>query len=99
MFFSRILPVIRTFISLPAGVARMPLVRFTALTLAGCLPWVLGLALAGEAVGSEWASVRKKFDYVDYAVVGLVLAAIVYALLRRRRTGSDSGGPAADVAG
>jgi membrane protein DedA with SNARE-associated domain len=85
IFFSRMLPIIRTFISLPAGVAKMPFVRFSVLTLAGCVPWVLGLALAGEAVGSEWKSVRKGFDYVDYAVVALVVIAIVYAIVRRRR--------------
>src|SRR5438105_2173895 len=85
IFFSRMLPIVRTFISLPAGVAKMPFGRFTVLTLAGCVPWVLGLALAGEAVGSEWRSVRKGFDYVDYAVVALVVLAIVYAVVRRRR--------------
>jgi len=85
IFFSRMLPIIRTFISLPAGVAKMPFIRFTVLTLAGSVPWVLGLALAGEAVGSEWHSVRKGFDYVDYAVVALVVLAIVYAIVRRRR--------------
>src|SRR5918996_3382893 len=50
VFFTRMLPIIRTFISLPAGVARMPFWRFTALTLAGCVPWVLLLGLIGEAV-------------------------------------------------
>jgi len=85
IFFSRMLPIIRTFISLPAGVAKMPFIRFTVLTLAGCVPWVLGLALAGEAVGGEWRSVRKGFDYVDYAIVALVVLAIVYAIVRRRR--------------
>jgi len=81
---SRVLPVIRTFISLPAGVAKMPFVRFTLLTLAGCIPWVLGLALVGEAVGHEWTSVRKDFSYVDYAVVALAVAAVIYAVVRRR---------------
>jgi membrane protein DedA with SNARE-associated domain len=99
IFFSRMLPIIRTFISLPAGVAKMPFARFTVLTLAGCVPWVLGLGLAGEAVGSEWKSVRKGFDYVDYAVVVLVVVAIVYAILRRRRGSADTGDPAADAAG
>jgi membrane protein DedA with SNARE-associated domain len=94
VFFSRLLPIIRTFISLPAGVAKMPFWRFTALTLAGCIPWVLGLALAGEAVGGEWESVRKKFDYVDYAVVALVVLGIVYLVLRRRRARRE---PAADA--
>jgi membrane protein DedA with SNARE-associated domain len=99
VFFSRMLPVIRTFISLPAGVARMPFARFTLLTLAGCLPWVLALALVGEAVGDNWKSVRKGFDYVDYAVVILVVIAIVYAVIRRRRGRSDTGDPATDAAG
>jgi membrane protein DedA with SNARE-associated domain len=98
IFFSRMLPIIRTFISLPAGVAKMPFVRFTALTLAGCVPWVLGLGLAGEAVGDEWKSVRKGFDYVDYAVVALVVIALVYLLIRRRRGGADTGDPAPDAA-
>jgi membrane protein DedA with SNARE-associated domain len=99
IFFSRMLPIIRTFISLPAGVAKMPFMRFTLLTLAGCVPWVLGLALAGEALGSEWKNARKAFEYVDYAVVVLVVVAIVYAVVRHRRGGRDSGDTATDVAG
>jgi membrane protein DedA with SNARE-associated domain len=99
VFFSRMLPIVRTFISLPAGVAKMPFGKFTLYTLAGCVPWVLGLALAGEALGSEWENARKYFEYVDYAVVVLVVAAIVYAVIRRRRGRSDSGDPAADAAG
>jgi membrane protein DedA with SNARE-associated domain len=95
IFFSRMLPIIRTFISLPAGVARMPLGRFTLLTLAGCIPWVFGLALAGEAVGHEWTSVRKSFEYVDYAILALLLAGIAYAVVRRRRARQ----PATDAAG
>ena len=97
IFFSRMLPIIRTFISLPAGVAKMPFARFTVLTLAGCVPWVLGLALAGEALGSEWKSARKVFEYVDYAVVVLVVVAIVNAVIRRRRR-RDTGDPAPDAA-
>jgi len=95
IFFSRMLPIIRTFISLPAGVAKMPFLRFTALTLAGCLPWVLGLALAGEAVGGNWKSVRKGFEYVDYAIVGLLVIGIVYAVVRLRRGRRE---PASDAA-
>jgi membrane protein DedA with SNARE-associated domain len=96
IFFSRMLPIVRTFISLPAGVAKMPFGRFSLLTLAGCVPWVLGLALAGEAVGSEWTSVRKGFEYVDYAIIALVVIGIAYAVLRRRR---GRGRPATDAAG
>src|ERR1700751_5243601 len=85
VFFSRMIPIVRTFISLPAGIAKMPFVRFTVLTIAGCVPWVLGLALAGETVGSEWHSVRKGFDYVDYAVVALVAPRLPCATPRRGR--------------
>jgi len=95
VFFSRMLPVIRTFISLPAGVAKVPFGRFTTLTVAGCLPFILGLALAGEAVGSKWTSVRKGFEYVDYAVVALVVVGIIYAIMRRRTGGSLGGDPEA----
>jgi membrane protein DedA with SNARE-associated domain len=97
VFFSRMLPIVRTFISLPAGVAKMPFVRFTVFTIAGCVPWVLGLAIAGEAVGSEWESVRKSFDYVDYAVVALAVALLVYAVIRHRRRRANTGDPAPDV--
>jgi membrane protein DedA with SNARE-associated domain len=95
VLFSRVLPIIRTFISLPAGVAKMPFGRFTVLTLAGCVPWVLGLALAGQAVGGEWTSVRKGFDYVDYAIVAIVVVGIAYAIVRRRQ---GRGRPATDAA-
>jgi membrane protein DedA with SNARE-associated domain len=96
IFFSRMLPIIRTFISLPAGVAKMPFGRFTLLTLAGCMPWVLGLGLAGEAVGSKWTTVRKDFEYVDYAILALVVIGIAYAIVRRRRGPRE---PATDASG
>src|ERR1044072_504012 len=54
VFFTRMLPIIRTFISLPAGVARMPFWRFTVFTVLGCLPWVFMLALIGREVGDQW---------------------------------------------
>ncbi len=95
VLFSRVLPIIRTFISLPAGVAKMPFGRFTVLTLLGCVPWVLGLALAGQAVGGEWTSVRKSFEYVDYAIVAIVVVGIAYAIMRRRGRAK----PASDATG
>jgi membrane protein DedA with SNARE-associated domain len=85
VFFARLLPVIRTFISLPAGVARMPVWRFTVLTLAGCIPWVLMLALIGRAAGDRWDSWKDKFQYVDYAVVAAVVIGIVYLVVQARR--------------
>jgi membrane protein DedA with SNARE-associated domain len=85
VLFGRLIPFVRAFVSLPAGIARMPLPRFTVLTLIGSLPWVLALALAGEALGSEWESVRKDFEYVDYAILALIVIAIVALIVRRRQ--------------
>jgi membrane protein DedA with SNARE-associated domain len=85
VFFTRMLPIIRTFISLPAGVARMPFWRFTALTLAGCVPWVLMLGLIGREVGERWEDWREYLHYGDYVVIAGILAGIVYLLIRRRR--------------
>jgi len=87
VFFSRMLPVIRTFISLPAGVARMPLVRFTVLTVLGCAPFVFGLALLGHEVGSSWKRWKTNLGYVDYAIEAAVVVGIAYLIVRwwRRR--------------
>jgi membrane protein DedA with SNARE-associated domain len=85
VFFTRMLPIIRTFISLPAGVARMPFWRFTALTLAGCVPWVLMLGLIGREVGERWEDWREYLHYGDYVVIAAILTGIVYLLIRRRR--------------
>ena len=85
VFFTRMLPIIRTFISLPAGVARMPFWRFTLLTTLGCVPWILMLTLIGKAVGSKWTDWRDQLHYVDYAVVAAILLGGAYLLLRYRR--------------
>jgi membrane protein DedA with SNARE-associated domain len=89
VFFTRMLPIIRTFISLPAGVAKMPFWRFTLFTLLGSIPWVLMLALVGEAVGDNWEEWRHKLGYLDYVVLAAVVGGIVYLLIRRRRGGDD----------
>jgi membrane protein DedA with SNARE-associated domain len=62
----------------------MPLMRFSVLSLIGSIPWVLALALAGHALGSEWTSVRKGFEYVDYVIVAMIVVGIVWAVVRRR---------------
>jgi membrane protein DedA with SNARE-associated domain len=96
VLFGRVIPVVRCFVSLPAGVAKMPLGRFTVFSLIGTVPWVLGLALAGHALGGDWTSVRKGFEYVDYVVLALVIAGVIYAVERRRRTRRE---PAENAAG
>jgi len=85
VFFSRMLPIIRTFISLPAGVARMPFWRFTLLTAVGCVPWVFALGLIGREVGSDWRSWKDALSYVDYAVAAAIVGVIAWALVRWRR--------------
>jgi len=97
VFWTRMLPIIRTFISLPAGVARMPFWRFTLLTLAGCIPWMLGLTLLGRSVGENWRDLQDKLHYFDYLVAALIVVGIAYLLLKRRRGGGER--PVADRAG
>jgi membrane protein DedA with SNARE-associated domain len=93
VFFTRMLPIIRTFISLPAGVAKMPFWRFTLLTLLGCVPWVLMLTLVGQAVGENWEEWRGHLHYLDYAVVVAVLGGVIYLLIRRYRGGGPKAKP------
>lgn len=86
VFFSRLLPVVRTFISLPAGVAEMPLGTFTVYTVLGCLPWTFALAAAGYAVGSQWKSVERFFTPISIVIGILLVAAIAWWVIRRIRT-------------
>jgi membrane protein DedA with SNARE-associated domain len=85
VFFARMLPIIRTFISLPAGVARMPFWRFSLLTFLGCLPWVFALTFIGDQAGTNWTSWKDSLHYVDYAVVALVVVGLAVLVVRRRR--------------
>ena len=85
VLFGRLIPVVRAFVSLPAGIAKMPIGRFTIFSLIGTVPWVVGLAFVGDAVGNEWTSVRKAFEYVDYVVLALLIGGVIYAVARRRR--------------
>ena len=89
VFFSRMLPIIRTFISLPAGVARMPFWRFTVFTFLGCIPWVFMLTFIGQEAGERWESWKDSLHYFDYFVAACIVVGIVYLLIRRRR-GGDS---------
>jgi membrane protein DedA with SNARE-associated domain len=85
VLYGRVIPLIRAFISLPAGIAKMPLGRFTVYSLIGAIPWVAALTLAGYAAGGNWTSVRNGFEYVTYAILVLIVLGIIYAVARRRR--------------
>lgn len=102
VFFTRMLPIIRTFISLPAGVAKMPFWRFSALTLAGCVPWVFMLTFIGKQAGDKWEDWKDSLHYLDYAVAAAIVIGVIYLLIRRRRGGgeqpSGGGAPASETA-
>ena len=98
VFFARMVPVVRTFISLPAGVARMPFVRFSVLTLLGCVPWVLMLTLIGREAGDNWEKWKDNLHYVDYTVIALIVIGVVYLVVRARRRRKAGGDPAPESA-
>jgi membrane protein DedA with SNARE-associated domain len=104
----RVIPVIRTFISLPAGFANMPASRFGLYTALGCIPWTAALGIAGYALGANWDQVAKDFNGPTYAVAGILLVAVVVIVVRRRRArnaaqagsaGAGGGGRAKQTAG
>jgi membrane protein DedA with SNARE-associated domain len=97
VFFTRLLPIIRTFISLPAGVARMPFWRFSVLTLLGCIPWMLMLTYIGVLVGERWRTWQGYLHYIDYVVAALIVLTAIYLAVRwwrGRGRGEPSGAEA-----
>jgi membrane protein DedA with SNARE-associated domain len=99
VFFSRMLPIVRTFISLPAGVAKMPFVRFTVFTTLGCIPWVFLIAFIGKQAGDRWEDWKEHLHYIDYAVVAAIVVTAVWLFVRyRRRRGTDTDTTAVDAA-
>ncbi|MBI4322183.1 MAG: DedA family protein [Chloroflexi bacterium] len=92
IFLSRLLPVVRTFISLPAGISKMNLPRFVVYTTVGSFPWSLGLVYAGKAFGDNWEEIRvflSKFDYLIAAVVVALVFFYVYKHLRPSSATTD----------
>jgi membrane protein DedA with SNARE-associated domain len=99
VFISRLLPVVRTFISFPAGVVRVPLVRFTVLSFIGSFIWCAALATAGYAFGSEWERIREMMRPFDIPIALAILAGLgyyIYRHIRRAQTPaiSEEGEPA-----
>jgi len=95
VFFSRMLPVVRTFISLPAGVARMNFPRFVLFTFIGALPWCYLLAYIGLKMGERWEDLREYFHGFDI-VIGVILVGILGFFLWShwpKRGGSSESGP------
>ena len=82
-FFSRLLPVVRTFISFPAGVARMPLGTFILYSTLGALPWSFLLVFAGEQLGARWVDIRHALEPFDLAIaIGVVGLAVLFVWWR-----------------
>jgi len=95
VFLGRLTPVVRSFVSIPAGVMEVPFVRYTLLTLAGSAIWCFAFAGIGYAVGESWENFHHAFRYVEYVVAAAIGATVVwlavrYARRRRRRLAEES---------
>jgi membrane protein DedA with SNARE-associated domain len=90
VLLGRVTPVVRSFISIPAGVLGSPLGPYTVLTLIGSLVWCFGFAAAGWALGGSWEQFHHAFRYADYAAVALVVLLGAAAVIRRRRARSGA---------
>ena len=84
VFISRMLPLIRTFISLPAGIAEMNFKKFTFYTLLGCIPWVLFLGYIGVELGPHWEQIRSYFHVLDIIIGIGLLTVIIYVIYHYR---------------
>ncbi len=94
----RVIPVIRTFISLPAGFAQMPAGRFGLYTVLGAIPWTAALAIAGYALGANWEQVANDFHGPTYVIAGLLIVGIIAVIVRRRRKAAASAASGQDTA-
>jgi len=94
VFVGRLLPVVRTFIAFPAGLARMPMLKFQIYTFLGSWPWCFALAYVGYVLGTRWNSdpvLRSVFHRFDVAIVAVVVAGFVWFIWSRWRQRSRSG--------
>jgi membrane protein DedA with SNARE-associated domain len=93
----RVTPVVRSFVSIPAGIFRVPFGRYTILTLIGSAIWCFALAGVGWALGRSYETFHHDFRFVDYSVIAFVLGLVAFFLVRRRRA-SRLAGRASDPA-
>jgi len=87
VFFGRMVPMVRAFVSVPAGVAEMNFLKFNIYTLLGVLPWSIGLTWAGYTLGSRWHDITKYFSVASIIVLIVLLAGVavfLYAHIKRR---------------
>ena len=85
VFISRLLPVVRTFISFPAGIVHMDVTKFSLYTVLGSLPWCFALAYIGVLLGPHWQDIEGLFRYLDIAVVVGIIALVAYLIYHRER--------------
>lgn len=81
-FVGRILPVVRTYISFPAGISKMNIVKFSVYTFLGALPWCIALTYAGVKMGENWELIRQKLHNFDTTILVLVILLIVLYIVR-----------------
>ena len=92
VLIGRVTPVIRSFISIPAGIFRMPFWRYIVFTLIGSAVWAFALAGAGYGLGNSYERFHRDFRFVDYAVAVAIVALAAYLIVRRRRSSRLSSG-------
>ena len=85
VFVGRVLPIVRTFISLPAGVAQMDVKKFSLYTVLGSLPWCFGLAYVGVLLGPHWSDLEALFRYLDIVVIAGIIGLVGYLIYHRKR--------------
>jgi len=85
IFFGRMIPLVRAFISLPAGIAEMPVVRFGVFTALGSLVWTGALAGVGYGLGGRWHEITKGFDDAGYVLLGVIVVAVAAVIVHRWR--------------
>jgi len=85
VFFTRLMPVARTFISLPAGIAGMDFKKFVVYTFFGSLPWSILLVYLGVKLGENWETLKTYFHFFDVVIVAGIILLVIYLWLRSRR--------------